>query len=143
MLERNIVVFYKKLRSSISKVVSKDIFIRLFFNILALFFAIKLYKIFDLHDYLDITVFTAAIAILLIDFFIVTIINFASMKREDSLKTTDDYRALIKKYPLDRKYGYFYEFNNTKLNKVPTKIRMKFYNDDDNFDFYEKQVFPV
>ncbi len=143
MLERKFVIFYKRLKKYLTNLISQDIFIRLSLNIIVLFFAIKIYKTFDLDEYLDITVFTAAIAILLIDFFIVTIINFVSVKKEDSLKTTDDYKSLIKKYPLDKKYGYFYEFKNTKLDKIPSKVRRKFYEDDDDFNFNEDQVFPI
>ncbi len=142
MLERKFVIFYKRLKKYLTNLISQDIFIRLSLNIIVLFFAIKIYKTFDLDEYLDITVFTAAIAILLIDFFIITIINFVSVKKEDSLKTTDDYKSLIKKYPLDKKYGYFYEFKNTKLDKIPSKVRRKFYEDDD-FNFNEDQVFPI
>ena len=143
MFERKLVNFFKNLKKALTNVISKDIFLRLFFNILVLFATIKIYNKFELKDYLDITVFTAAIFILLIDFFIVSIINFVSIKREDSLKITNNYSELISKYPLDKKYGYLYEFNNTKLNKIPHNVRREFYKDEGNFNFYEKEIFPV
>lgn len=143
MFERRFVQFIESLKKIFTNIISKDIFLRLFFNFIILIVTIKVYKIFNLKDYLDITVFTAAIFILLIDFFIVSTINFVSTKTEDSLKTTDDYSKLISKYPLDEKYGYLYEFKNTKLNKIPHNIRRRFYKDDWNFNFYEKEVFPV
>lgn len=143
MLERKFVQFIKSMKRNFTNIISKDIFLRLFFNFIVLVVTIWIYKRFNLEDYLDITVFTAAIFILLIDFFIVSTINFLSTKMEDSRKTTDDYNKLISKYPLDEKYGYLYEFNNTKLNKIPHYIRRKFYKDDGNFNFYDKEVFPI
>lgn len=101
MLERKFVQFIKSMKRNFTNIIIKDIFLRLFFNFIVLVVTIWIYKRFNLEDYLDITVFTAAIFILLIDFFIVSTINFLSTKMEDSRKTTDDYNKLISKYPLD------------------------------------------
>lgn len=112
-------------------------------NIVVLSVAIIVYTAYNLKDYLDITIFTAATIILLTDFFIALLLNWAARKGEDSLKITNNYRSLMDKYPLDQQYGYFYKFNNTTQDKISSRLKRKFYYDDEAYDFDKINIFPI